>query len=557
MTEDNALSYVGPASSPDSSELATLGYVSSLLSQNMTQEAVNSQINSALSSYATKNEVDEQAQTLGTMDSVYQEAVNAAQLSQIGNVQGTYPVALQSWLQQQVTYTSIAQSPAGAYPPDLVTWAKEQVKATPGNPVSIPNLPGIVGLVADSRGNPVIPMSLLDETLLDKQQFPLGVTVASPAEQNSSVVTAAATPTLVYGPVPLANIPTEPFYLLVWGTIDAYPDGDGVFPTVEVTVGTSATSGTVIGTGAGVAESYIGGVMTQYPQDGQLSGSYTTPDWTNQLDIVVCGGGAAGEWGYFGPGVGGLGGEWLATTLTLPGLSPGEVFDFQIGAGGTPVQEGSFQLMGGPGGETTVTSGSGDPIISVAGGTCQSLFPNTLTSVGQNGQPPVSCPGNSNCAAVRQQNPATMPVLPFVYQGNDYYGAIDPATGTSGIQETYAPQGTAGSAGFAPGGGGEGGGNAAPGGAGAPGGVWFFARPANSQSSGAINIIPVSPANTGPITPASNLGIYLTVTSTQISSVEANLGNNDSASVTVSQVNTGTLSNLYVWAIPAASQNVG
>ena len=129
--------------------------------------------------------------------------------------------------------------------------------------------------------------------LASTQRFPKPF--ISPTAYQAAPVSATGTEVLLYPPVTVAD-PGFPYKLLVTGLVDATTSIDGEFPIIRVRQG-SAT-GQLVATGAGCAQTYTGGVLTEFttvggqPLYGAALGGHPgrrLPGW-----------GWCGMWGYFG-----------------------------------------------------------------------------------------------------------------------------------------------------------------------------------------------------------------------------------------------------------------
>jgi hypothetical protein len=287
------------------------------------------------------------------------------------------------------------------------------------------------------------------------QRFPKPFT--TPASYNGGTVN-ATTETTLY-PCSIAD-PGFTYKLLCFGIVDSLVSVDnGEYPLVRVRVG-NETSGTIIGTGAGVAERYSGAVQTVFTS----SGTYTVPAFATTIDVVLLGAGAGGEDGgiLFQDGASGRAGSWASATLTSGVTFTGGSISVTVGTGGS--------ANGGAGGASSI-SASGYAGLTAAGGSGSGN----------------SSPGN------------------LTYAGTTYVG------GSGGSQ---------GHAGNPPGGGGGGGKGGfiqsdGPGGPGANGQVWFYARPINPDgsdatiSSGCATIVPTALSAQSPLTGATTVYVRL------------------------------------------------
>lgn len=151
------------------------------------------------------------------------------------------------------------------------------------------------------------------------------------------------------------------------------------------------------------------------------SGTWTVPAGVTEIDVLVVGGGGGGGGAFISstgpirsPGGGGGGGGVTIKTLTV---TPGQVFNYTIGAGGTA---GSASVPGTPGaaatagGQSAVTSGAGVINITAPGG-------------GAGGNGDASGAGGGGASAL--SNYAASPVT---YNGGSSLFTTEPATGQLG-----------------------------------------------------------------------------------------------------------------------------
>ena len=313
-------------------------------------------------------------------------------------------------------------------------------------------------------------MAVSHVNVASTQRFPRPF--ISPTAYHAAPVTATGTEVLLYPAVTVAD-PGFPYRLLVTGLVDANTNTDGEFPIIRVRQG-SAT-GQLVATGAGCAQAYTGGVLTEYTDVGGQP--YNIPSWATSMDVITlgAGGGGAGGNGFGGDGIGGR--QGVATTATIvrgTHIPLGtNTLTITVGAGGTAGE--NDNVSGGAGGSTTAV-GAGWSGITGAGGA-----------------------GGSGINPAFQTNWTGRGPGTFTFNGHSYPGGAD--------------QPEQGQPGNPPGGGGAGGLggflDSDPGGAGADGGAWVLAYPSPNVPYGPVPIMPSAHNVQAVITGATTLYVKL------------------------------------------------
>jgi len=172
----------------------------------------------------------------------------------------------------------------------------------------------------------------------------------------------------------LCSIPVNPsltgnYRVIVTGSVSAKSGADGQYPIIQVRVGSSALTGTIIAKGYGVAENHKGGKLDMVLVAG--TGSYSIPSWCNKIDVVAIGGGGGGLNGrnLLNNGGGGGAGSWQNTTLTRGTTLPTSTttLTYTVGAGAANQNHQVFSPNYTDGSATTCT-GTGMTSVSAAGG---------------------------------------------------------------------------------------------------------------------------------------------------------------------------------------------
>lgn len=188
---------------------------------------------------------------------------------------------------------------------------------------------GIAGLDAGGR----MPTSVA--ALTSTQRYP--AVMSYPSAYNSLAVSATTTEMQLYT-INVAD-PGYTYKLFLSGVLDGVAGTDGVGPIIHVRQGSS--TGQLVGVGAGMAEQYVGGVITSFFTAGTFT--FTCPAYAATADIAGLSGGGGGG-GNFTQGDDG--GDttviWGSTTLTASGVGNGGgkgTNPQSVAAGNTPAPQ--------------------------------------------------------------------------------------------------------------------------------------------------------------------------------------------------------------------------
>lgn len=297
---------------------------------------------------------------------------------------------------------------------------------------------GPVALTSYGKIDPALISKASQQTLPVLNWSPSSYTVVSNISAETNICSLVVNPSL------------SSYRVFVSGTVNARIGADGQYPIVQVRAvptGTgTATSGTIVATGYGVAENYPGGTVSQFTVPGAYV--YQIPTWANKIDVVVLG---AGGGGFSNGGGGGGAGKWASRTFVRGTELPNNV-----------------TALTGTVGEGAASKNTALPFTYGGPTVCDVPALGTLT--GEGGQT-----GENNLSALLQTGSGP----------GDY-------TPPSNSRITYkggANQTVQGAAGNSPGGGGAGGGLGL-GGKGGNGAAFFYAYINDDNNYGQIGVVP-------------------------------------------------------------------